>query len=333
MRLTTSRMRAINAVFEAGSFSAAARRLGLSQPAIAQQIRDLELEFHVRLFDRRGNGLAPTPLCRQLVGVTSRLHGIETDALSILKQHEQATGGELRIGLGNSMPGMALVSAFIRQFPSITVQVEMGTWGSILEAVSEQRVDLGILPDVPDDGRFRREVCLRQSVVAIAHPRHPLAGIGRVSCTGLMQERLIFRTRGSSTQRVVDRAFRNAGLTPRPAITLDTRDGVFEAVSNRIGIGFMWELGSSRTDSIVKLAVPDMAAPVAEHVFCLAGTRERLVEMFFSIRETAMAARTDRHPDEMAERVGEGDKVREAGVASRPDQAAISALSPSNSAS
>jgi hypothetical protein len=72
-----------------------------------------------------------------------------------------------------------------------------------------------------------------------------------------------------------------AGLQPRPVIVLDTRDGVFEAVANEFGIGFMWEHGSSRTDKIVKIDVPEVATQLPEHIFCLVGKRDKLVELFF----------------------------------------------------
>ncbi|MFZ5784602.1 MAG: LysR family transcriptional regulator [Pseudomonadota bacterium] len=291
--LTSSRIRAVNAVFEAGSFSAAAKRLGISQPAVAQQVRDLETGFGVTLFDRRGNGVVATALCRQLYEVTQRLQGIEARAMAILTQHSVLKGGELRIGLGNAMPGMALISEFQNLYARIAISVEMGSWASIIDAVVDQRVDLGILPQVPDDGRFRREVCLHHSVVAIVSTTHPLAGARRASLRDLMVHPLVFRTQQSSTQRIVDGAFRAARLEPRPAIVLDTRDGVLEAVINDLGIGFMWEHGSSRPD-VVKLRVPEMATPVPEHIFCLARKHDKLVDLFFQSRGLGTAPPSSR---------------------------------------
>lgn len=281
MSLTSARIRTINAVFEAGTFSAAARRLGISQPAVTQQVREVEAEFGVKLFDRRGNGLVPTAICRQLTSVTVRIQAAEGEAVAILRQHETLSGGELRIGLGNSMPGMKLVGAFMRAYPNISIQVVMGSWASIIEAIVDQRVDVAVLPEVPNDGRFRRAVCLRQRVVAIAHSQHVLARTGRVTCSELARERLIFRTRQSSTQRVVNHAFRSAGIAVSPVITLDTREGVLEAVANRIGIGFTWEHGSSRTDMITKVNVAEFASKSPEHIFCLADNRSKLVDLFF----------------------------------------------------
>jgi LysR family transcriptional regulator, low CO2-responsive transcriptional regulator len=284
MSFTFSRMRALNAVFEAGSFSSAARRLRVTQPAITQQIRDLERDYRITLFHRRSNGLVPTALCQELYAVTARIQSFGSEAERILSEHRNLESGELRIGLGNSMPGMALIGAMQKQFSGIRIHVELASWSTVIEAVVDRRVDVAVLPDVPNDGRFRRKVCLQQGVVAIAHPAHPIAGGRTVACADLIRHPLIFRTKKSSTQRVVDRAFRQAGFNPTPSIVLDTRDGVYEAAANELGVGFMWEHGSSRTDKIVKVAVPEMGSKVAEYVFCLAERKDALVELFFQAR-------------------------------------------------
>ena len=281
MALTWSRMRAVNAVFETGSFAAAARRLGVSQPSVAQSVRELEAEYEVALFDRHGHTLIATTLCRRLYAATNKVQSIEAEALAILQQRDEVSGGELRIGLGNAMPGMSLIATFRKLFPKIQIGIEIGSWSAIVAAVVDQRVDVAVLPEVPDDSRFRREACIAQRVVAMCHPAHPLAGQAPVSVASLMEHSLVFRSRDSSAQRAVDKAFRVAGLRPTPAIVVNTREGMLEAVANRLGVGFGWEHGSSRVDRIAKVVIAEMEAESPEYIFSLAGRRGRLVELFF----------------------------------------------------
>ncbi len=160
----------------------------------------------------------------------------------------------------------------------------MGSWVQIVEAVADDRVDLGVLPDVPKDGRFEREVCLHQSVVAIVHRDDPLAERAEVTCQELGEFPLIHRTSRSSTQRVIDTAFRKSGIAVKPKAIVDTRDGVVEAVANRIGIGFMWEHACSRTDVIRRVRVKELEQRVPEHVFCKAVNHDALVKLFFKSR-------------------------------------------------
>lgn len=281
MSVTLSKIRALNAVAEAGSYAAAARLLNISQPAVSRQVRDLETEYAVRLFDRKNGLLHPTPLCAELCDIAERMAEAERNAEKLLRRHNTLVNGKLTIGLGNSMPGMALIAAFHKRYPSVEIAVETGSFEDIISAVITREVDVGVLPDVPKDGRFRRELLMQQSVVAIIHPDHPLCGTGPVTCQRLMQEPLIFRTKGSSTQRVVDRAFQSTGLAPSPLLTLDTRDAVYEAVANGMGIGFMWRNGTGRTDIVERMPVTEMHKAFEEVAFSLASENSLLVEAFF----------------------------------------------------
>lgn len=281
MSVTLSKIRALNAVAEAGSYAAAARLLNVSQPAVSRQVRDLESEYAVRLFDRKNGQLRPTPLCSELCDIAERMAEAERNAERLLSRHNTLVNGKLTVGLGNSMPGMALIAAFHKRYPGVEIAVETGSFENIISAVITREVDVGVLPDVPNDGRFRRELLMQQSVVAIVHPEHIPGPSAPLTCQRLMREPLIFRTRGSSTQRVVDRAFQTAGLTPTPLLTLDTRDAVYEAVANGMGIGFMWRNGTGRTDVVERVPVTDMQRAFEEVAFTLASENSLLMEAFF----------------------------------------------------
>ncbi len=280
--LSLSRLRALTAVAEAGTFAAAGRSLGISHSAVAQQIREIEAMHGVSLFERRNGALHPTPICAELCDVGARMHEAERDALRILGRRDARGNRQLRVGLGNSMPGIAIVANLIANYPGLNVSVESGSHQSILAAVLQHRVDVAVLPDIPSDNRFRRFPVLSQEVVAIVSADFLIPPGGSFSLDQLMEWPLIFRPRGSSTQKVVDRAFRQAGLEPTPRLVADTRDAVYEAVALGIGVGFMWRFGTYRTDSVRRIAVPDMAAPVDEVVFALASESNDLLDMFLN---------------------------------------------------
>lgn len=269
MGLTSSRVRAVNAVFEEGGYSAAARKLGISQPAVTQHIRELQAEYGIVLFERRGGGVTPTRICRELYRITSQIRQREDDAVLLLSRARLIEEGSLRIGLGNAMPGIAFIGAFRNRYPRIAVHVETGSWDTIVAGVEDRRLDVGILPEGPEDRRFRRVPCARQDVVALVPRGHPLSNAETVSIAALAHEPLVFRTPGSSTQRAVDAAFASIGLSPRPALVLDSRDGVIEAVASGLGVGFMWRLATTRTEGVVLVGVEELAAGVEEHAFHL----------------------------------------------------------------
>lgn len=280
-RLTLSRIKAFNAVMESGSFSSAALSLNVSQSAINQQIREIERKFDVRLFEKLSNSLAPTPLAKKLYKHSLNLQRSEREMLVFLREQRELRDGLLRIGLGNSMPGLRLISHFQKSYPSIQIQVETGNWGTVSRAVLDRRVDIGLLPNMAGDERFRTQLCFHQRVVAIVHRDHVLANRSSVTCDELRQHELIFRTPQSSTQDAVNRAFARTGSVPRPRLLLENRDGVIEAVANQMGVGFIWEFASSRTDFIKRIPVEDIAASASEFLFCRTENTDRLVQLFF----------------------------------------------------
>jgi DNA-binding transcriptional LysR family regulator len=281
--LTLSRLRALTAVAEEGSFSAAARRIGVSHSAVAQQIRDLERAHEIHLFDRVRGVLRPTPACLELCDIGNRIQAAERDAARVLARRGPSGKHRLRVGLGNSMPGIAIVGRVLAQHPTLTVTVDSGSHQDIMAAVSRREVDVAVLPDLPPDPRFRRAPVLTQEVVAITSPDTPMARRETVTLAELAASPLVFRSPGSSTQKLVDRGFRHAGLSPEPRLIADTRDAVYEAVAVGVGVGFMWRYGTYRSDVVRRLTVPEFRSTVDEVVFALSDESNALVDLFFNV--------------------------------------------------
>jgi DNA-binding transcriptional LysR family regulator len=80
---------------------------------------------------------------------------------------------------------------------------------------------------------------------------------------------------------MVDRAFRQIGLTPEPRLTADSRDAVYEAVAIGLGVGFMWRHGTCRSDAVRRVTVQEMLPTIDEVAFALEGERNAAVDLFF----------------------------------------------------
>lgn len=289
--LTRARLRAITAVADLGSFAAAGRQLGISHSAVSQQIREMEMACALRLFDRAGGVLRPTPVCQELTEIGQRILDAEREAGRVLDRRDAHGKPCLRLGLGNAMPGIAIARALLTRYPDLSITIESGSHHDIMAAVLRRDVEVAVLPDVPQDQRFRRAPVLAQEVLAIVATDGPWTERSSISLAELAATSLIFRSRGSSTQKVVDRAFRRAGLSPEPRLTADTRDAVYEAVALGIGTGFMWRNGTYRTDTVRKLTIPEFSAPTEEVAFALADERNEIVELFLA--EAARFAQTE----------------------------------------
>lgn len=279
-------LRAIRAVINAGSYAAAARELNMTHAAIAQQIRGFEAKNGIKLFEKEWGRLQPTPLCMDIAEAAERMHEAEMDVERLISRRNVSGQFHLRVGLGNAMPGIAIIHHVIKMHPKVTVTVESGSHQEILSAVLKRQVDVAILPDMQQDMRFRRQTIIQQEVVAIVSENHPLANHDSVSLTLLIEEPLIFRSRGSSTQKIIDRAFSRVNLTPEPRLIADTRDAVYEAVSLGVGVGFMWRHGTHRADAVRRLAIDEIVTSSEEVIFALENERNPLVDLFFRAGES-----------------------------------------------
>jgi DNA-binding transcriptional LysR family regulator len=287
MSFSLAALQALRSVAETGSYAAAARQLGLTSPGISQHIRGLEKSYAVSLFTRVNGQMVPTPLCEKVCDAADRVL-IEKDSLEqILRHHGSLRHGTLSVGLGNAMPGMTLVAAFNKRYPDVSLNVTTGSFQKIMRAVLDHSVDVGILPNIQRDRRFRHAVLMRNEVIAITHPDSPAAGHSTITAQALMEERLIFRAIGSSTQKMVDRYFRDHGLAPTAYLTLDTRDGVYEAVANGMGVGFVWKTSSGRKEDVVPLDLSGGTTTSAEVVFAPIDRDMQTLDAFFDLAESS----------------------------------------------
>lgn len=268
-RPTASQIRAFNEVAATGSFSRAARQLGVTQPAITAQVRQLESAYDVRLFERIGNGALATALGERLYQQTRQMRDTEREAATILQSAQALTIGELTIAAGAPGPAMSLVAAFRRHHPGIRVEIVFGNWQQVVMAVRERRSDLGILTEAPEGDDIVRERLLEQPLVALVPQGHALARRTSVSLVELCKEPLLFRSGHSQTQRRINDHLRRLGLSPRPAFWLESREAVYEACAQGLGIGFMFDAASTRNDRVCRVRIDELEQAFPEHVFCL----------------------------------------------------------------
>lgn len=278
---------AFNAVFREGSISRAAQRLGLTQPAVTAQIRALEREFGVLLFERTGAGMRPTALAHALYAETDGLNLIREVATGILAASRALETGELTIMAGAPNPAMSLIAEYHRRYPGVRIRTGFGNWEEVTAALYDRRCDVAIATEAPRHPDVVSAHFTAQRVVALAVPDHPLARLGRpISIREIVPYPVIFRSRSSLTQRKLDECLERAGLRISPLLTLGTREALIEAVAQGLGLGFIFEQATNRRDGIARLPVEELQEPHFEDVFCLAQyRRRRTVNALFELAE------------------------------------------------
>lgn len=271
--MTPSQLRAFHLVAESGSFSAAARDSGLSQPNLSGQVTALEKAYGVRLFDRRGRQVVPTETGRQLQGITARIFSAQDEAQALLAGEQTLTRGHLRIAADSAHHVVPIMAALKKRAGSLTFALSIDNSAVVLERLLRHEADVAVMAKSVSDPRLH-STRLRSDRIVLFVPRsHVLAKRNRVPLAALAEQELVLRERGSITREVLEQAMASAGIQPRSIVEVQTREGVREAVAAGFGIGavFLSELGEDRRFHPVAVSDTDLA--VAEYAVCLAERR------------------------------------------------------------
>jgi aminoethylphosphonate catabolism LysR family transcriptional regulator len=287
--MTPSQLRAFHLVAESGSFSAAARDSGLSQPNLSGQVTALEKAYGIRLFDRRGRSVVPTETGRQLQGITGRLFAVQEEAQALLEGEQTLTRGHLRIAADSAHHVVPIMAALRKRAGSLTFALSIDNSAIVLERLLRHEADVAVMAKSVSDPRLHA-IRLRADYLVLFVPKgHPLAKRQSTSLSALADQELVLRERGSITREVLEQAMAAADIRPRSIVDVQTREGVREAVAAGFGIGaiFASELGEDRRFRPVAVSDADLA--VAEYAVCLQERRRTaLVRAFMD--EAARAA-------------------------------------------
>ena len=288
--MTPSQLRAFHLVAEQGSFSAAARSSGLSQPNLSGQVTALEKAYGVRLFDRRGRTVTPTETGRQLQGVTSRLFALQEEAQALLAGEQTLTRGHLRIAADSAHHVVPIMAALRKRAGGLTFALSIDNSATVLERLLRHEADVAVMAKSISDPRMHALRLRTDRVVLFAPAGHALAKRGRAPRTALAGQELVLRERGSITREVLEQAMAAADIRPRAIVEVQTREGVREAVAAGFGVGavFASELGEDRR--FRRIAVTDAELDVAEYAVCLQERRRVALVRAFMDEALQLAA-------------------------------------------
>ena len=284
-----SELKSFHMVARLGSITQAAKKLGLSQPTVTTQIRQLEGQYGVELFYRGGRRLTLSDEGARLLPMVQKLLQQEADIEFFLRNSGQVQGA-LRIGATAPYYVLDLVKGFREQFPQCEVTLEIGNSLQVIEALEDYRVDLAASSQLVEDARLTRLVLGHDPLVLAVHRNHPLASHERVPLSALAGHCLLMRERGSTTRVLSEAMLRDAGVATGPLLEIGSRESIREAVLRNIGISIIarHEVPESPQLKVVEL---EGAPLIVEYLYCLKERRQaRLPAAFLGLAREAGAA-------------------------------------------
>jgi len=227
------------AVAEDGGFTRAAQRLHVSQSAVSRQLRLLEKELGTLLLHRTGRGVTVTAAGELLLTTANRIHRDMKDVVWQISETQSLQRGLLRLAGGMTVC-LYIFPRLLKKFhalhKSVDLRVTSGTSETILRLVRSHRVDLGLLtlPIVESD--LEVLPVLKEEMVVVTAPRHPLSRERSVEPRSLGRYPLILFEQGSNTRKVLDRFFLEQEIPTSVAMETENVEIIKAMVASGLGV-------------------------------------------------------------------------------------------------
>jgi DNA-binding transcriptional LysR family regulator len=243
--MDTRQLRAFCEVVERRSFSQAAERLGITQPAVSLQVRALEKRLGTQLLDRSGRRVEPTESGAKLYRSAQRLLALEEEIVhEVADDATGELGGTLEIGASTG-PGGVVLSSLLCQFaerhPQLHVVLYVFDTQTVVERVADRTLELGVVGAAPRHRGVEYEPFVRDTVVLVCPPGHPFAG-RTVTLDELRHDTLILMQEGAGVRQMLEEELRRAGTRLRDLdvrIELGLQESVTHAVRAGYGVTFI----------------------------------------------------------------------------------------------
>ena len=252
--------------------SATAQSLFTSQPGISKQVRLLEDELGVQIFERTGKHLSQvTPAGKDIIRISSEILGKVESIKAVASQHTHPDQGSLNISTTHTQARYALpevITGFIERYPKVSLHMHQGTPIQISESVAKGASDFAIATEAM---HLYQDLimlpCYHWNRCILVPKDHPLASISQPSIADLAEYSLVTYVSGCTGRSELDTAFNKAGFEPKVVFTATDADVIKTYVRLGIGIGVLASMAiDTEHDS-------DLVAIDASHLFSSSTTK------------------------------------------------------------
>ncbi|EPZ48311.1 MULTISPECIES: LysR family transcriptional regulator [Alicyclobacillus] len=249
------------------SFTRAAEKLHISQPAISQHIQALEQRLDIKLLDRTNKYVRLNKAGEVAYHHAREILSLYSHMTRLIQDLKEEASGTLAIGASFTFGEYVLphiIARFRSQYPKIDPTITIANTHTVVEQVSRGELDIGIVEGhAGHEGSVEVTAFAEDTVVVVASSTHPLASVSRATAAELERECWIVREQGSGTREVTDRVFQEFGIHPRAMIEYGSTQVIKESVEAGLGITLLstWAIRKELTCQTLK-AIPFAERPI-----------------------------------------------------------------------
>ena len=277
--LTLRQLRVFAAVARHQSFTRAAHELHLTQPAVSQQVKLLEAEVGMPLFEQNGRKVRLAPAGTELLRYATQVTELLREAGETLSAMRGLKRGVLRLGAVSTAKyfAPALLSAFRPAYPEVAIKFTVANREEIIGLLAANETDLVIMGRPPRELDTAADPFARHPLVIIASPSHPLARQRRIPLKALGAESFIIREQGSGTRASMEALFRERGVPMRVSMEVSSNETIKQAVMAGMGLSFISSHTIGLEVATGKLAVLDIVGLPIVRDWYVIKLRERVL--------------------------------------------------------
>jgi DNA-binding transcriptional LysR family regulator len=267
-------------VAELGSFSAAGRKLNISQPAISQVIQNLERQLGVQLFVRQGRSIRLTEAGQLLQGFGRELLTSANRVEEMMSSLQGSVVGEMTIGCSTTSGKYLLpklIARFRQRYPELRINVQVTSRESVVKKLIAGELPIGVSSRAVEHSDLELVEFFTDDVILIVPAGHRWAGYRQVYPDDLLDEPIIMREEASGTREVLMEGLRQHDILPdmlKVAMTLGNAEAIEMAVEENLGISFVSRLAAMRgldLGRIVEVEVQGM--PLQRKIYLMRNRR------------------------------------------------------------
>jgi DNA-binding transcriptional LysR family regulator len=241
LHLTLRQLQVFEKVASHLNYSRAADELYLSQPAVSMQIKQLEANLGLPLFEQMGKKIFLTEAGRELFHYARNIAQQLAEMEAVFDEMKGLGKGRLTLSVVNTANYFTpqLLAQFCKRHPGINVTLQVANRDAVLKQLADNSTDLAIMGRPPEGQDISAEPFMDNPIVVIAAPDHPLAKLKRVKFSRLAEATFLSREKGSGTRSAMERAFAEHGIQPRIGMEMETNEAIKQAVQAGMGLGIL----------------------------------------------------------------------------------------------
>ncbi|NEV63786.1 LysR family transcriptional regulator [Thiorhodococcus minor] len=238
MHISLRQLRVFEAVAQNNSYTRAAEELHLSQPAVSMQVKQLEDEIGLPLFERLGKRVVPTEAGHELYHYSRAITHSLIEMEEVMESLKGINRGSLRLAVASTVNYFAprLLAVFQKRYPGIALRLDVTNREMLVQMLDSNSVDLVLMGVPPKNVDVEAEAFMDNPLVVVAPPDHPLASARDIPTERLSEEVFVMREEGSGTRKAMQRFFAERGIEIRHGMQMTRNEAVKQAVRSGLGL-------------------------------------------------------------------------------------------------